>query len=277
MFTVLPYLLATGGSVVDTDMSAVADAVFTTRNSHYIFTEQYNLMAQVAMGATFTRANVQVPTWNAIGRFNVWPGMLSSANILSPPRVAWMDHAVTPIPMNEEYTVKMTDGASENAMYFLWPATPGHTRNIPAGQLAIPVRATSTITQVANGWAGPGTLSMEQSLRGGVYSIVGAECVGAASALFRLIFPRSRNYKGRYLRPGWLCQQAIGDLPEQRLHINPYYLGEWGRFHTFEQPQLEVYGAAATSSVTFELRLWLIYLGQDEATYLDGWVAGMAA
>lgn len=271
-WTVLPYLLATGGSVTDTDMTAVADTEFTRRNNHFIFTEQYKLGAAVGMGANATRFNVSSPIWNAIGKFNIWPVMISSANILSPPRISWFYPNMPMLPVNEEVQVLATDTASENAMAFIFPFTPGHGRNLPANQLLIPVRATASVTQVANGWSAPVVLTMEQSLRGGVYSLVGAECVAAASALFRLIFPRSRFYNGRKLRPGWLCQQAIGDLPEARMHIDPFYLGEWGRFHTFELPQVELYGAAATATITAELRLWLAYLGQDMMSNLDGWV-----
>lgn len=271
--TLLPYTLATGGSVTDADMSAVSDQEFSQRNSHYIFTEDYRLQAAVAMGANATRFNIQVPTWNAVGRFNLWPLMASSANILSPPRVQWFDGALPVVPQNEEFTVKATDGTSENCAVFTILTTPGLSRNVPGNQLIIPVRITCTITQVAAAWAGPGTLTFEQSLRGGVYSVIGGECQGSGTAAWRLIFPRSRFYMGRRLRPGWLAQQAIGDLPDNRFQINPYYLGEWGRFHTFEPPQLEIFSIAGTSSTAHEIRLYLAYLGQDEGSLLDAWVA----
>lgn len=271
-WTILPYMIATGGNVVDLDMSAVADAEFAPRNNHIIFTEQYNCAALVGMGATATRFNVQIPQWNAIARFNIWPIMISSAKVLSPPRVMWHFPNTPSFPMNEEITVKATSGASENVAAFLMPVTPGHTKNIPGNQQIIPIRATAAITQVANGWSAPLALTMEQSLRGGVYSIIGAECVCVNSSAFRLIFPSSRFYNGRRLRPGWLCQDVIGDLPDTRFHIDPYYLGEWGRFHSFELPQIEVYTIAASAGVTLELRLWLAYLGTDPSL-LRAWAS----
>lgn len=271
-WTVLPYLLATGGAVVDTDMSAVADAEFSRRNNHYILTEDYNLGAAVAMGATITRARLNVPTFNAITLFNIWPVMLSSAKVLSPPRVAWLWPNPPRLPQNEELAIAVTDGASENAMAFLFPFTPGHTRNVPPNVALIPARFTAAVTQAANAWSAPVVLSMEQSLRGGTYSIVGCEVVCVNSALFRLIFPRSRLYKGRRLRPGFLCTDVIGDQPDLRMHLDPMYMGEWGRFHSFELPQIEVYGAAAAAGVTVEGRVWLAYLGESESP-LDQWVS----
>lgn len=272
-WTVLPYTIATGGAVTDLDMTAVADAEFAPRNNHIIFTEPYDCAALVAMGATASRFNVQIPQWNAIGRFNVWPIMISSAKILSPPRVMWHFPNGPHFPQKEEITIKVTAGAAENDCAMLFPITPGHSRNLPAGEQTIPIRATAAITQVAAGWSAPVALTMEQSLRGGVYSIVGAECVCVNSAAFRLIFPSSRFYKGRRLRPGWLCQDVIGDLPDTRFHIDPYYLGEWGRFHSFELPQIEVFGIAAAAGVTVELRLWLKYLGSDDDSLLRSWAS----
>lgn len=272
-FTCLPYLLATGGAVTDTAMVAVTDPEFSNRSSHFIFTEQYKLKCHLFMGANGTRCNIDVPTWNAISKQNVWPIALSSANVLSPPRVSWLADVNPLIPVNEEYIPRATDTASENAVYVMWPFTPGHDRNIPGNKAIITVRATASITQVANGWSTAASLTFESNLRGGIYSIIGAEVVGAASLLFRLIFPRSRLYRGRRLRPGWLCQQAIGDLPDTRFLIDPYYFGEWGRFHTFEPPQIEVYTAAASSTVTHEIRLYLAFLGESGQEQLDPWVS----
>jgi len=271
--TILPSELATGGAVVDTGMTAVTDAEFTTRNSHFIFTEDYRLRCCVGMGATITRLNFFVPTWNAYTLQNVWPLMLSSANITSPPRTAWFNGSLPIIPQNEEIQLNVTDGASENAAAFMIIQTPNLSMNLPAGQQTINVRATCAITQVANAWAGPGALTFQQNLRGGVYSIIGGQVVGSGTAAWRLIFPRSRFYMGRRLRPGWIAQQAIGDLPDPLMQGNEFVFGEWGRFHTFEPPQLEVYSIAGTSAITHELRLWMVYLGQDEPSLLDSWVA----
>jgi hypothetical protein len=271
-WTLLPYNLATGGAVTDADMSAAADDIFSQRSAHYILTNRYILRAIFGMGATMARLNLQIPVFNAVGRFNVWPLNLSSANVLSPPRVAWLDEAAPELPQREEITLKATAGASENEYAILFPFTPGHNRNIPSNQLVIPTRWTFTPTQVANAWSAAVALTAEQSLRGGVYSVIGAQAVNAGGIAFRLHFPRARMYNGQYLRPGWLCQQAIGDQEELRMQQSPFVFGEWGRFQTFEQPQISVY-SAGTASAASELRLWLAYLGQDDNQFLDPWVS----
>jgi hypothetical protein len=105
-------------------------------------------------------------------------------------------------------------------------------------------------------------ITLEQSLRGGVYSIVGADCFVAGCIAFRVIFPRQKLYSGRKLRPGSLCQNALGDFPPLLGQLQARYFGEWGRFHTFELPQVEVWGNAA-GAATMEIRFHCLYLGTD--------------
>ena len=263
-FALLAYSDTTGGSVTDHDMVAAVDSDFSQRNSHYIFTEKYRLMAACYLGASVTRVNVQVPTWNAISRFNLWP-LNKSADVPSPPQVCWFRDMMPDIPTNEEFTVKNTSAASEVDDLFLWLATTDWSANIPPGKLVIPVRVTATITIVAHAWSALGALTFEQSLRGGTYAVVGAEFQGTHMTAFRVVFPKYKLYGGRKLRPGWIAQNAVGDLEEASMQINPYRLGEWGRFFTFEPPQLEIWGNTA-GSTTIEGRLWLVFLGEQDQT-----------
>lgn len=264
-FGMLAYNVATGGSVTDFDMTAYTDSDFSQRNNHYIFTENYRLMAHGAFGANLTRLNVSVPQWNALSKFNLWP-LTKSADIPSSPLLQWFPGAMPVIPQNEEYAVKVTDSASETPYYFMWIVTDNWNMNLPAYKLIIPVRVTASITIVANAWSLLGALTFEQSLRGGTYAVVGAQFQGTHMMAFRLVFPKYQlAYGKRKLRPGALAQNAIGDEPEQASYMNPYLFGEWGRFFTFEQPQLEILGNTA-GATTIEGRLWLAYLGEQDLT-----------
>ena len=187
-FAVLPYTFATGGSVTDADVAAVADPDFSTRNSHFIFTEQFRLAAAAVFAPNVSRVNVQVPTWNAIGRFNVWP-LNKSANVPSPPQICWLRQQMPSIPTNEEVTIKATDTASEQLTVFLWIVTNDWTANLPSGKLMIPIRVTASPTLVTNGWSALNALTFEQSLRGGTYAVCGAQFVGSGLLLVRIIFP----------------------------------------------------------------------------------------
>lgn len=265
-FSLLNYTALTAGASVDLDMTALTDQDFSIRNGHYIFTEQYQLLAHSLHGVTVTRGNVQVPHWNAIGRLNIWP-VNRLLLIPSPPQVAWLRQAPPWIPQNEEYTVKVTTtGAAEQDTYMMWVATNAFNANIPANQLIIPVRFTAAPTLVANAWSAAVALTMEQSLRGGTYAVVGAQVQCPSGLAFRLIFPKYKlAYGNRKLRPGWITQQSLGDLEEATMQINPFVFGEWGRFFTFEQPQIEFNGSTAGAQ-TAEGRLWLAYLGESDLT-----------
>jgi hypothetical protein len=69
-----------------------------------------------------------------------------------------------------------------------------------------------------------------------------------------------QTYNGRQLRPGGLIQNtaALNPMPNQR-----FGFGEWGRFHTFELPSIQIYSDAAGG--TYEVRLELTYLGQSNS------------
>jgi hypothetical protein len=215
------------------------------------------------VGANTTLVDLLCPTWNAIGKMNSYPPVRSAQPVSATYPDLRADWAV-PIPLNEEFQIQTTNDAGaavrQNAAF--WILTNDWNRNLPPAIFPIMIRATATPTKIANAWSGPSTITLEQSLRGGVYSIIGADCFAAGCIAFRCIFPRQKLYSGRKLRPGNLCQNALGDFPPLQGQNQARYWGEWGRFHTFELPQFEVWGNAG-GAVTLELRLHCLYLGVE--------------
>lgn len=266
-FALLAYQGLPGVNAASFDLTNVADPDFSARNGHYIFSERYQIITLAHFEASAVRANLSAPTWNALGKMNVWPVNVS-ANIPTPgpPRVDERFDYPIPIPINEEVQFQVSNnlGAStEQAWGILQIGTQDWSQNIPRGQMPIMVRCTATYNPGSLVWSGPQALTFEQSLRGGVYAVVGAECQGAALIAFRLIFPRYKlAYGVRKLRPGWLCQQAVGDLIYPQQVDGPMAWGEWGRFHTFEPVQIESIMTTGASTA-HEVRLWLVFLGED--------------
>jgi hypothetical protein len=81
----------------------------------------------------------------------------------------------------------------------------------------------------------------------------------ANSRAFRLFFPRAKEYFGRIMRPGMLVSAAFGNMVYPDI---AFTLGEWGRFHTFEPPQIEEYAdAAGADNITGFMDV--TYLGQS--------------
>lgn len=276
-FALLDYNASAAGiNTVNLDFTAVTDPDFSIRNGHYIFTEPYRLLASSIVGASVIRGRYQVPTWNAIGELTIF----SANRSLQPPSNPQVDlyMAYPPaIPQMEEFQMQVSNnlGASteqENAIIVI--GTEDWSMNLPRGRLPILVRASFTVTPTINAWSGGQAITLSQSLRGGVYAVVGATVQGTNSMAFRIIFPRYRLYHGRKLRPGWLTQNAIGDVLTNQLVPWQLQLGEWGRFHTFELPLVEVLGTTA-SSTTYQVFLWCVYLGEDVSQLSQGLGGGM--
>jgi hypothetical protein len=263
-------------NAVNTDLVAAVDPDFSQRNSHYILTEQYRLLSTAMIGASVTRGRLQIPHINAIGEFVLFNAN-RSLQVPSNPQWDWNLGRLPPLPQNEELQVQVSNNlgaATEIENVVLQLVTDDWTQNIPPGQLLIPVRVSFTVTPTLNAWSGPQILTFSQSLRGGVYVVVGGVLQGTNAIAWRVIFPRFRLYHGRKLRPGALIQTAIGDVVTTQ--PDPYMLawGEWGRFHTFEPPTIEVFGTVA-GSITYQGFLWLVYLGEDISQLSQGMGGGM--
>lgn len=261
-FATLLYTGLTGAAANNFDLTAAADPDFSVRNGHYIFTEPYKLLGAMHLGATATRANISVPTWNAIGLRNIWPinpALLPPSN----PQADWDFEYPAPIPLMEEFQIRATNtGAGEQTTSAIWIGTNDWNTNIPRGRLPIEIRATAAVTLVANGYSAAAAITLEQSLRGGVYAVYGMETQCTNGQFCRMIFPRYKLYNGRKLRPGSYCLQAITNLPNQVLTWSEAGFGLWGGFHTFELPTIEIFGSAAGAQ-TAELRIFTVFMGED--------------
>src|SRR5262249_47570798 len=110
--------------------------------------------------------------------------------------------------------------------------------------------------------SGPAALTFSQSLRGGAYAVCGCVVQGTNAVAYRLVFPRYHLYHSRKLRPGGLVQTAIGDVLNLQLEPWVVGMGDMGRFHTFEPVQFELFGTVA-GAITYQIFLWLVYLGED--------------
>lgn len=253
------------------DLSAAVDPDFTQRNNHYTFTEPYNLGGVMPVGVSVTRGRFQAPTWNALGEVTIFN---ANRAITPPANPQWDSYMAVPppVPMNEEFQIQLSNnlGAAtevENCGVIL--LTKDFSPAIPRGIFTGCFRASFTVTPTLNAWSGPQLLTLSANLRGGVYAVVGAKVQGANAAFFRIIFPRMKLYNGRKLRPGGPVQTALGDATNQQMSPWMMEFGEWSRFHTFELPQVEVFGTVA-GAITYQVFLWLVYLGEDPSLMNGG-------
>lgn len=273
---------AAGVNTTNLDFAAAADTEFTARNSHYTLSEPYNILGASLVGASVLRGRYQVPRWNNFGELAIFSANRALTATSNP---QWDDYrfAPLPLPLEEEIQVQVSNNlgaATEQESAVLNLGTPDWNTNIPPGvapmgltqPLTAILQATFTLTPTINVWSGGQVLAFTQSLLGGVWSVIGGVVQGANAVAWRIIFPRNRLYNGRRLRPGGLVQTAAGDIVNNAVH--PWILGwgELGRFHTFEFPTVEVFGATAAST-TYRVFFWLRYLGSDRSL-LDQWLIG---
>jgi hypothetical protein len=262
-FHLMAYGVTAGVNDANVDMTAVPDVIFTARNNHFIFSEPYELIAAMHMGASALRVRSNWPSLNNYGRHQLWP-VNRAAVPPSFPRIDDYRGRPLKLPTNEEVAFEESGNlgaATELETLSLWIAEPGRNYNLPQGTARLTVRATAAVARTAFTWSGGGVITLSDNLVGGWYALCGAYCFDVNCRMFRFIFPQYQSGQRRNYRPGSYCTNAIGNLetPTGTDFFNES-LGVWGVFNTFELPQLEVFGDVAGAS-TQELRLNLVYLG----------------
>lgn len=267
MFVLLAYTGNNSTPSNNFDMTAASDADFSQRNSHYIFTEKYGIGYLAAQSAHITDARLVAPTFSALNSdgFRITSFQKKAGLGGTPTLYDRFTGMPVSMPINEEVQFQGSTGTIEQ-MWGLMALLPSNWSNqIPSGPIIVMEGTTSSFAPSANVWSGPQVLNLTANPRGGVYAVIRATCQQAADTFaFRIVFPRHPFYKGRKLRPGWVAQNAAGDFEDIVTQVNPYHLGVWGWFHTFELPQVEVF-ASTSAAMTPIFRLWCVYLGGDES------------
>ena len=256
-----------GTPSTNADLQAITDTVLAVRNSHIIFTDPFQLFLAYAAGDTLKEMRLNAPTLNAYCRHQIWPIEQTGATpAQASDRPALVNYMSSPIvlPQNEEIAWEVTNGAAgaEVTAMLMWLMTPDHQWGIPGGIQRIVARATYSIVATANVWSGAQTITFEQTLRGGWYSVVGLAVEDPHSIAARLVFPRAKQYVGRVLRPGCLVQSSFANRPAPEFmgRIGPY-----GKFHSFEPAQIEIL-AVTTATQAGDIRLDMVYHGDTEPT-----------
>ena len=250
------------GNTANDDMNAALDEVITRRNSHLIFTDRFDLLAVQGIGALLGRARFGNAQLTQLGSNHIWPVEVSATQADDPAVMDFRD-APMELPQNEELTIEITNTGVGPTITSagLWLGSPNWTQNFPAFLQRFKTRATAVVAAgTTTTWTALAEPTFERDLLNGVYAVVGANVVAANALFFRLRFPDQQPYAGKQLRPGGLVQNAanLAPWPPQMGGF-----GEWGRFHTFSPPEIQVYGDAAGGA--YEIRYDLLYLGKDES------------
>jgi len=224
-----------------TEIPALSDDILRIDNNRFVLPRDRDLVAFAAMSVDLQRVRIATPTTRQLA--NPWMRpFIDGAVPVDDPEV--VDLSVRPIRLRGQEEVKV-EALQDNAAAQRFTALlfiSDSLAPVPAGE-PFKIRATSTGAAVANAWT---TIdyTLEQQLPSGLYSVIGAEVIGANGQAFRLIFD------DQFDRPGFLCSGDVNQRNNDMLQ--EYALGEWGRFNTVTLPRLQVLANAATAS-------WEIY------------------
>lgn len=255
---------AAAAGATNDDQSAAVDPDFTRRNSHYIFTMPLSLLSVSLIGASVKFGRWQAPTWNGRGEFDIYAANRS----LNPPSNPLWDYyfpAVQAIPQNQEIQLQVSNNLStgtEQETSVVNIGTQDWSQNLPTGLYDIMLHATVTLTPTVNAWNMNNAISFSTNPLGGVYALLGSVVVGGNAVAYRWVFPRTRLYYGVRMRPGGIVSNTYGNVPNLQLGQIFTQWGVQGFFHTFELPQLDIFGTAA-SSTTYDCFMYCRFLGMD--------------
>lgn len=223
-------------------VTAVSDIICSVRDNAIIVPTQPKqlnyLLSTFGLCLDITRASLQPPSMRGIGYFDIRPLLTAVPTLDSP----WIVHDFQDNPLvlvaGEElpFYLTMTDAGTPNGYggVLLADALP-----TPHKGKYFTVHLSSSTTVTANAWSAC-TLTFDNGLPAGKYSVIGARAESATNIMFRFIYPGGVN------RPGGFGHQLAStpDIPSQRAGRR----GEWFSFDYLTPPQVEMFCTSADTS-----------------------------
>ena len=240
-FHLLGFEKASAGNVAFEDVPGIQDDIFNLNAaSHYLPPENVAVKAAYALSTNVTSAQIVTPHFRTVALPAIEPieqALLPS----SVPNIDWYNPPYPRILQNDVISLNESDavvGAIQK-VGLLW-VTADDNQNIPQGEI-YPLRATAANTTNLRTWQ-TSTLTFDQTIPVGTYSVVGMDAIGANLIAARLIFP------GGGFRPGCLARST--DLVKPDYRFRKGRLGEWGRFTNTAPPSVQFLGSAALVTQT---------------------------
>ena len=226
------------GSVL-LQITNVSDPIIATSNKgFFVKSDIPNLGALCGVGTNLTRMQLSSGSIRKL-----FPWDFDSVNVgtvlENPVRLFDFMQAPVPLDINEEldaYVLQSNAGAQTE--YVFANFTDGPVKPV-SGRIQT-MHATSSTTLVGGAWTAC-TLTLDNGLDGGLYSIVGMSAFSATCLWARLV-PRGTSA----FRPGVPGAQARDQAPP-----HPWRYGGWGellRFPNTAVPQVEFFSTAADSA-----------------------------
>lgn len=208
-------------------------------------------------GTQILRASIQAPSLLRVGYPYIRPighGETTDPNVMN------LLSNPLQLPASENVSILIGATAADAPAYtLLWLAD--ELVPVPQGEKFV-LRFTGPATSVSpSTWTPVGTVSFDQSLPPGAYTVVGFEHWSPHAVAARLVFP------GCQMRPGTLSVRGTAPFPSNYRTDRIFYegrIGVYGSFNSFAPPSLEVLSTADDSA--HEGYLTVIRTGDAVAT-----------
>lgn len=227
-----------GGSL--TNIAAVNDdSIFTSGDDIRVPNELPFMIGNAALISSTSpvQAQIQSPSLRQIANIDVEPVALGLV-FGDPAELNYHPEIAIPLRGDESINFLANTNPASAALHYglVWFADGPQQ---PVGGDIFSVRATTSVTAVANAWVN-GTLTFNQDLPVGTYDVVGMRCRIDGLVAARL------NFIGGAWRPGVPGAVAIDDKIGEQFRMGRS--GIFGTFHTNTPPSLEILAAAGAVS-----------------------------
>lgn len=242
------HLLAYAGSVAQNavlaTVPAIVDQVVTPYTSTtYAPAKRMRILRSYAMGDSISQVRFDSPLLRLIGPPQVQPIDVAVEPSTLPPVNKYDENALVWATNDPLSMLCSRAGAGAAAVYVLHWISPEMPAPVRGPTYA--VRATYTATLTAGTWV-PATLTFDQSLPPGRYSIVGMSAVCGDLLAARLILP------DQVYRPGCLAQDLDSQWDWEWFRRGNF--GDYGSFQSYSPPTIELMGHTAGAETGF---VWL--------------------
>lgn len=240
-FHTAAFFQSTAGIVVNQQINALADQLFTIRSNRFLFSQDLQMLYMAVMAADLTNARLDSPKLRNITN----PFMLPVGNAVVPgtePRVADLQREPLTLPANEELALQVTEATVLGSNITGIFGARISDQPIPGGSV-FTLRGTAAGPAVVNTWTDIGDITFTNTLQAGQYAIVGAMVYSATGQGFRINF---QGVDGQLERPGGIMG-AAEDVQTHRI-FRQGRLGLWGTFDNIILPRVEVLANAADAA-----------------------------
>lgn len=245
MLHTVAYTDSTSAAQTDTDIPVVTpDPSVAILNKHPIFPKPVWPQWIYGLGLTMTRVRLSTPRLKPVTRVAINP-IDQSATPTENLRL--FEYWRRPILLNpiEEVQFLRTNTTAVAEQDFVVLTVGDNMRNIPPGDMYV-MRATTAFSPTANAWSA-GTITNDDVLQPGRYSIVGTRVNNSGGVAARWIFPGAPVVGAPIqIRPGVKVDQSV--TQEGTWWMRYGMMGEYGQFENVALPTIEMLVATVTAN-----------------------------